>query len=201
MNDTQPIFKPVFGDTWDTLPHVLQHHYANRPYSRDTYLAQGQLKIRFGGVARVLSPLLHWFGALVPHQGNDVPVSVWFRSEPHSNAYRLERTFHFDDRPTYLFYSRLVPVSGDVLIEYVKFGIGWKHRCYFDGQKVVLEHLGYVWRFGHLIIPVPLAWLLGKGYGEETALNDNAFAMKVELTHFLFGKIYEYAGQFEMSHA
>lgn len=200
MTNSQPIFKSIFGTSWDTLPCVFQHHYANRPYSRDAYLAQGKLKIQFGNMARLLSPLLRWTGALVPHQGSNVPVSVWFRSEPDSNAYRLERTFHFKDRPAYLFHSSLEPLADDVVIEYVKFGIGWKHRCYFDGRKIVLEHLGYVWRIANINIPFPLAWLLGKGYGEEIALTDRCFAMKVELSHVLFGKLYEYSGQFEMTH-
>lgn len=200
MNPTQPIFQPIFGESWHALPAVLKHHYANRPFSDDVYQAKGTLAIEFGWLASLLSPLLRIFGALVPFQGNDIPVTVLFRSEPDSNAYRFERTFKFPNQAPYHFQSRLVPLKDNELIEFVKFGIGWKHRCYYDGEKIILEHIGYVWRLTNRFIPVPLTWFLGKGYAEEIPLTKNTFAMKIHLTHPLFGKVYEYRGEFEMSH-
>jgi hypothetical protein len=200
MKSSQPIFQPVFGDSWHTLPPVLKRHYANRPFSHDQYQAKGTLAITFGWFATMLSPLFSLFGALVPQEGTNIPVTVWFKSEPDSNAYRFERSFHFPNEAPYFFQSRLVPLAGNELIEYVKYGIGWKHRCYFDGTKVVLAHLGYVWTFKNRVIPIPLSWILGRGYAEEIPLNNRRFAMKIQLTHPLLGKLYEYRGEFEMTH-
>ncbi|MGD8570779.1 MAG: DUF4166 domain-containing protein [Gammaproteobacteria bacterium] len=198
MSNTTPIFKTVFGKHWDLLPPVLKHHYANRPFCEDANLAKGSLKIQFNGIARLLTPMFRLFGVLVPYQGNAVPVTVWFKSELNSNAFRFERKFHFPNRSAYTFASRLVPLKNEVLVEYVKHGIGWKHRCYFDSRKVILEHLGYVWTIAGRTFPVPLTWVLGKGYAEEIPLTAQSFAMLVQLTHPLFGKLYEYRGQFEM---
>jgi hypothetical protein len=44
-----------------------------------------------------------------------------------------------------------------------------------------------------------LTILIGKGYAEETPLNDDAFAMMTEIRHALWGKIYGYSGSFRVT--
>jgi len=156
------------------------------------------MDVEFGWLVGLLSPFLRIFGALVPHQGHNIPVTVHFRSEPDSAAYCLDRKFNFKNEKPYVFYSKMIQVKGDVIIELMKYGIGWKHRFYFDGEKVILEHRGYVWKIFGIIIPIPLGLLLGKGYAEEKSLSDNRFRMKMNITHPLFGKMYEYRGVFEV---
>ncbi len=198
MTNKIPIFQSVFGAQWPSLPPVMHRHYSNRPYCDDVVITVGKMDVEFGWLVRLLSPFLRIFGALVPHQGNDIPVTVYFKSEPDSAAFCLERIFNFENIKPYIFLSKMVQTKDDVIIEFMKFGIGWKHRCYYNGKKVILEHRGYVWKILGTIIPIPLTLFLGKTYAEETAINNNSFRMKMNIVHPWFGKIYEYRGVFEI---
>lgn len=198
MKQSQPIFKSIFGKSWDSLPPVMHKHYANRPYCDDTITAEGKMDIEFGWIIRVFSPFLRLFGSLVPRQGKDIPVTVRFRSQPNSNIFCLDRIFKFPNKKPYRFYSELTPISEDIVIEFMKYGLGWKHRYYYDGKKVILEHRGYVLKLFGNIIPVPLDLCFGRGYAEEIALNENSFRMRMNIKHALFGKMYEYRGVFDI---
>jgi hypothetical protein len=196
MNHKAPIFRRIFGKEWDSLPPVMHKHYANRAYSNDLVTAEGHLDVFMGWWAKLLSPFMHVTGALVPYGGEHIPVTVHFRSETHSNAFCLDRYFHFPKRKPFRFFSRMSEISGGDVVEWMKFGVGWRTRCTYDGRLVVLEHRGYVLRLMGFIIPIPLELLLGVGYAEEEALSDDSFRMRMTITHRLFGKVYEYKGQF-----
>lgn len=198
MNSTQPIFQSIFAEQWATLPPVMHKHYANRPYCDDVFTVKGTLDVEFGTLVRILSPILRLFGALVPYQGKNIPVTVNFRSEPDSNAFCMDRQFNFPGKKPYVFYSKLTPIKNDILVEFMRYGLGWKHRFYFNGDKVILEHRGYVWKVFGVTIPIPLGLFLGRGYAEEQALSDHHFGMRMTIRHFLFGKMYEYKGEFEV---
>lgn len=198
MNKNQPIFASIFNEQWNNLPPVFYKHYANRPYGNDVTIAEGTLDITFNWLVSLMTPFLRIFGALAPYQGSNIPVTVHSRSEPDSSVYCLDRMFHFPDKKPYKFCSRLMPLCDDVVIEFMKYGIGWKHRFYYDGKKVVLEHRGYVLKLFGTVVPIPLGLFLGRGYAEEEATSDTGFRMQMTLTHPLFGKLYDYRGHFEM---
>lgn len=194
---SQPTFKPVFGAGWDELPPVLRAHYANRPYCNDEVVAEGVLDIECRGPLRFLSPLMRLTGQIPAVTERGVPVTVRFRSDVDTRAYHFDRTFHFSDGP-YRFHSRMFPVAGNEVIEVMPFRLGWRVRFSWDGEKVVLRHAGYALRlFGHLL-PMPLGLLLGKGYAEETAVDDEHFDMMTHITHPWWGRVYGYKGRFRI---
>lgn len=198
MKTTQPIFKSIFGEQWENLPAVMHKHYANRAFTDDLVTVAGKLDVEFVWWVKILSPFLRIFGALVPYQGKDIPVTVRFRSEIDSAAYCLERIFNFPDQKAFIFNSKMIQIKDDVIVEFMKYGIGWKHRFYYNGNKVILEHIGYVLSIFNRTVPIPLTLFLGRGYAEEEAIDENRFRMRMNITHFLFGKVYEYRGEFEM---
>jgi hypothetical protein len=89
-------------------------------------------------------------------------------------------------------------IRDNELVEFMRFGIGWKLTCEWDGSKVIFRHKGYVWRIFGVMIPVPLTWVMGKGHAEETPLADNTFGMWTHAKHPLFGQTFGYAGQFSI---
>ncbi|PIR38116.1 MAG: hypothetical protein COV35_07705 [Alphaproteobacteria bacterium CG11_big_fil_rev_8_21_14_0_20_39_49] len=194
----QPTFRPIFGDSWSSLPPVMSKHYANRPYSNDIVTVKGKMDVKFNWFIKLMSPFLRLSGALVPYEGNDIPTIVRFKSEPHSNVFCFDREFRFVNKKPFHFNSRMIPQNGNEVIEFMRFGIGWKCKYSYDGKKVVLAHKGYVWKIFNINIPVPIGLLLGSGYAEEEALSDNSFKMKMVITHMLFGKMYEYKGTFKV---
>ncbi len=197
--ERQPIFQPIFGGDWPTLPTAIRKHYANRPYSNDLVAVEGTLDVTCGRIFRLLSPLLHVLGGIPPYSGRDVPVTVNFRSTADSEAFHFDRTFHFAGKTPWRFRSKMLQVRGNEVIEIMRFGIVW--RLYYEWQdgKVILRHRGYGIQLIGVTIPLPLTALLGQGYAEEIPLDDDSFAMRVDISHPWWGKLYQYKGQFRIT--
>ncbi len=195
---SQPIFQSIFGKTWDELPVALKKHYANRPYSNDVVTLDGTMDIKLSPLTRLMKPLFRLFGTLVPYEGENIPTIVHSKSEPDSDNYILERNFNFPGQKPYVFRSAFMPIQNNDVVEIMKFGIGW--RCYYtyESGKVLLTHKGYSLRVLGLLIPLPLALILGKGYAEEQVIDDDSFKMRMVITHPWFGDTFEYKGQFKV---
>lgn len=193
-----PIFKGIFGESWDDLPIVMHKHYANRPYSTDEVIVDGTLDVMCAGPIKLLGPLMKLMGQIPAQNEKSVPVSVTFRSELNTKAFHFVRKFDFKNSTPYIFHSRMMQMKGNEVIEIMPFGLGWKMLYRWDGEKVVLEHNGYALHlFGHFI-PVPLTLLMGRGYAEEIAVDDKTFDMITHITHPWWGKVYEYKGRFTL---
>ena len=194
-----PLFQSIFGVPWAELPPVMQKHYAVRPYSLDRVVVKVIMTIRRSRLVRFLSPLLNIFGALAPYDGENVPATVTFYSGPETSDFHIERVFEPPDKPAFRFHSRLVQVAGSDVIEYMRFGLGWRAHYRTSGNRVTLTHIGYYWRLGKFLIPVPFVWVLGKGAATEEVLTDNRFKMWMTITHPLFGVTYGYEGTFDIA--
>lgn len=195
---SEPIFKSIFGESWDSLPPVMHKHYANRPYTDDEVVVEGRLDVMCKPPLKWLSPLMALMGQIPARNEASVPVSVRFKSDKNSKAFHFVRSFHFKNSKPYIFHSRMMQIKGNEVIEVMRFGLGWKMLYLWDGEKVVLQHRGYaLYLFGHFI-PMPLTLLMGKGYAEEIAVDENTFDMITHITHPWWGKVYEYKGRFEV---
>lgn len=193
-----PIFKSIFGASWDGLPPVMKKHYANRPYTDDETVVEGTLDVMCKPPLLWLSLLMKFMGQIPAQNENGVPVTVRFESDKDSKAFHFNRTFNFKDKTPYTFRSRMIQIKDNEVIEIMRFGLGWKMLYLWDGKKVLLKHNGYALHiFGHFI-PVPLTFLMGKGYAEEIAVDDKKFDMITHITHSWWGKVYEYKGRFKI---
>lgn len=194
-----PIFKNIFGDQWECLPHIMRKRYANRAYCNDCVEIKGIMNIYMSRFARFLRPFMRISGALVPLAGNNIPVEVYFRSEENTNHFIFDRAFYFPNQSPYFFKSYMMPIRNNEIIEFMPIGIGW-NACYsFDGTKVIIKHQGYSIKVFSKLLRFPLEWLLGEAYAEEEALDNNQFKMRMTIQHPLWGKIYEYSGIFELN--
>lgn len=194
-------FKTIFAKQWDVMPNVLQRRYANATYSNDEVVVEGILDVHLSTWAKLLSPFLRICGALVPYADRNIPVTVRFNSELHSNAVWFNRTFNFANKSPYRFSSKWMPVKDETVIEFMRFGLGWKMRLHYDGKKVRMDHAGYIWQFGKYAIPLPFEFILGKGYATEEAISDDEFVMYFEILHPVFGKVFGYDGKFKLAQA
>ncbi len=194
-----PIFKSVFGADWDRLPPVMKRHYANRIGSNDVVTVEGHLDVESSPLGRLMAPLFSLAKTLVPYEGRDVPTTVNFVTDHGANAFRFERMFRFPGKPPYEFRSAMLPLGGNMVVEMMGLGLGWKMIYAWTGQKVVLCHRGYVLRIGGVFVPLPLTWILGAGSAEETPLDGDTFAMSTEIRHPWWGKVIGYAGTFRVT--
>lgn len=193
-----PTFASVFGSAWTELPPVFKKHYRNHPYSTETSSVKGQLDVVCKAPLLWFAPLLRLMGQIPAFNENGVPVRVDFKSDSNSKAFIFDRKFYFSSGKTYSFYSKMIPVKGNELVEIMRFGLGWRLRCIWDGEKVILAHRGYALSlFGHLI-PLPLTYLLGAGNAWEYPIDDSTFDMEMSIVHPWWGKVYGYKGRFEV---
>lgn len=194
----EPIFKSIFGERWDDLPLVIKRHYSIRPYTQDTMTVKGVLETTCEPPLLYISLLMKWLGQIPARNEKNVPVTVHFESDLNSKSFYFNRIFNFAKSKPYQFQSRMLQIKNNEVIEIMRFGLGWKMRCAWDGEKVILSHKGYALQlFGHLI-PLPLTILMGAGYAEEHPVDDDTFDMLTHITHPWWGKIYEYKGRFEI---
>lgn len=196
MNKDEPLFKPVFNQQWPILPDAILKRYSNRPYSNDLVTVEGKLNIRFSRVMKFFMPILKIFKVLVPYQGNDIPVTVNFRSTLDSKNIYFERTFYFPEKKPYRFKSYLQAVNANDVVEFVCLGLGWRMKFDYLDEKVRMQHNGYVCKIFGKLIPIPLRFLFGEIYAEEIATSDHSFCMLMKITHPLFKTLFEYSGEF-----
>lgn len=195
----EPIFKSVFVECWNKLPSVFKKHYGNRPYTNDVTVVEGTLNVMCKPPLLWLAPIMKVMGQIPARNQNDVHTVVEFKSDRNSKSFHLNRVFYFKNKSPYSFQSRMIQIKGNQVIEIMRFRLGWKMIYEWDGEKIILRHNGYALNlFGHFI-PVPLTLFMGKGYAEETAIDDNTFDMMTNITHPLWGKVYEYKGRFEIN--
>jgi predicted DCC family thiol-disulfide oxidoreductase YuxK len=192
-----PIFKAVFGKDWDALPPVMQQHYAVRPYSDDVVQVQGTLDVRISLLVRIIGK---YTGLLLAYSGDNVPVTVTFRSGKRSRAFYFDRVFHFPTHGDVPFISRMEHLRDNIMVEYMRFGVGWKCAYAWDGEKVTLEHRGYVWRVARFLLPIPAGLLIGRGHAEEVPTSSDSFRMWTHANHAWWGKTFAYAGEFRILH-
>jgi predicted DCC family thiol-disulfide oxidoreductase YuxK len=131
----EPIFKAMFGKNWDNLPQVLQKHYAVRPYSEDVVRVEGVLDVR---VSTLVSYIARITGMLLPYSGDKIPVTVTFRSGKNSRDFYFDRTFHFPQHGDVTLRSHMRHIKDNIMVKFMRFGIGWKLAYIWDGKKVVL---------------------------------------------------------------
>ena len=180
------------------MPPVMHRHYANRPFCRDVNIAEGVMTVRTAPVLRLAAPLLRLIGGIPAVNAENIPVTVRFESEERLDALHFKRSFRFPGNKPYVFHSRMMPRGGNRIVERMKYGLGWCVGFLWQDNKVMLQHEGFCLCLFGKFIPLPISWLIGSINAEEWALDDKSFAMSVEIRHPLFGKIYEYSGEFSM---
>src|SRR6185312_9556995 len=182
MNKSEQTFKSIFGSAWEKLPPVFQKRYSNRPYSHDITTVEGKMDITLSKAMSCLAPLLRLLHVLVPYKGKNIPVKVDFRSEIDSTAVCLDRKFYFPGKQPYEFNSRMQIIKDNDVIERMSFGVSWKSYYFYDSEKVIMQHKGYVWKIFGLNIPLPLEIFIGKGHAEEEAIDDNSYRVTMAIS-------------------
>lgn len=199
-----PVFQTVLGDAdWQRLGTVVRRHYSLQPFSDDQMTVRGHMdEVWHAPLAALLMPAGRLFGALVPHQGREVPIDVHYRCQPGDAGLYWDRRFHFPGRAVFHFRSHMEVADSarHEVIEYVRFGLGLRLRVTAEDGALVFRDVGYVWRLGPLRLPMPLHLLLGRAYVEERPVpgDDGAFTMKMRLRHPWWGELFRYSGRFRL---
>ena len=186
MSENEPFFEKIFGDDWATMPKVFHAHYANRTHRDDVVRVTGPMDIRQSWLMRLAAPLFRMTKTLVPVDRKGIDTEVIFRTHADNDGFWYHRHFRLGAGGTYEFVSRLEHMGGNQ----VTFA--------FDGSRVRLDHIGYRFKLGRLIMRLPVTWLFGVPSAWEEAIDDTHFRMEMTIQHWLFGFLYSYSGAFEI---
>ncbi|MFK7903015.1 MAG: DUF4166 domain-containing protein [Nitratireductor sp.] len=195
QNLKEPIFKPIFGKSWEALPPVFYKHYANRANCLDTSIVEGKLDVM---CKWFLKPSFWFLKVAPPYSEKNVSVSVHFTSQLDNSDFSFDRVFYFKNRVPFHFKSKMRQISGNEVREKMSYGICWHSLYSWEENQVRLTHKGYSLSVGRFSFVLPITWLIGRSDAYETAIDENSFYMCATITHPLFGKIYEYKGQFKV---
>lgn len=198
MSSAAPFFKEIFGAAWDTMPKVFHKHYANRAGQNDLVRVVGSMSIWQSRLFRPFSFFFAWTGTLIPVCDDDLAAEVVFRTRTDTNRFWYDRRVRLKDGKQMNFVSYLEKRGGNQVVEWTGIGVGWHSTFEFRNDRVILSHLGYRFRFGNFDFPLPLSWGFGKPSAWEEAISDNEFQMEMVIDHFIFGRIYSYAGRFKI---
>ena len=193
-----PFYQIVWRNDYEKLPDVFRARYANRIFSDDVVTVSGMMSVSYSKIYAILAPLFRIMGSLVSCSATDIPVTVRFCSDKKSKKIHFNRSFSFNSQKPHTFNSYLLPVKDNIVVEFMKYNVGWRSRFIYDNNKVKMIHNGYVFKIGKYFIPLPLNWLIGKAYAEEEVVSDKEFKMLLKITHPLFGELYQYHGQFKL---
>jgi len=196
-----PVFKKIFGTDWENLPPVFRRHYACRAGSADRAACEGVMEVRTSWLGRLLAPLFFLTGTLVPYAGKDIRATVRFESIDKSghSGIVFNRVFYFPGRKPYRFRSVMLPSGGNEMTEHTRLGIGWRAAFVWTGEKIDMQHRGYSLTVFGKTLPFPGEFFLGRGQASETALDNDRFAMTMDIVHPLWGRVFGYSGVFRMT--
>jgi hypothetical protein len=199
-NSAAPIFRQALLEGWDALAPVIQAHYALLPFTDCAVEVRGTMvDITYSPYAKLLIPFTTLVGALVPFQGQNVPVKVINSTHAKTAGLHWQRTFFFHHRKPFMFRSVMAYTGSHEITEFVRFGFGIRLNVSHQNGGLVFRDKGYIWKVGRLSIPVPVNLMLGKAYIEEMPISDREFSMKMVVTHPIFGQTFQYNGTFTMA--
>jgi hypothetical protein len=194
----RPIFKQALGDDWEKLHPVVRKHYDLTPGHDQEVTMQGTMhEVDHSRIAKIFLLVGRVFGALIPYKGKNIPTTVrnWTALQGGHSMF-WHRTFVFPGGRPIVFSSRMIYLSDNEIIEYVRFGMGIRMRLSVIDGALVYESCGYQWDIGGVTIRIPEWLLLGSGLITESGLSDSEFRMDFQMHHPIFGKTFSYTGNF-----
>ena len=190
------LMQTALGADWNKLPPALQAHYQS-----GRTVETGYLDIEYPRFMQVFLHVLRVFGALINRRAAQVSTVVEKRDEEGSGRQLWRRVVTYPDGRAIRFNSFLVSAGGNQLIEFVNPILGLQMAVHVEGEQLHYRGVRFVAKLGKFFLPIPEWLALGHTTIVETALDDTHFAMDSRLTHWLFGEIFRYAGQFETAPA
>jgi hypothetical protein len=157
---------------------------------------EGVMDIHLSPVGKLFMLAGRLFGALVPRNGHDVPVTVRNWSQPDSAAMFWHRTFRYPGKAPVIFPSRMEYADDSEIVEHVKHGLGIRMRLSVESETLRFDSHGYQWDLGLLTLYIPDWLLLGRAVIREIPVSEQAFDVVFEIHHPLWGHTFGYSGKF-----
>jgi len=190
-----PLLQKVLGDDWDKLPPVIQRHYTI-PVDSNTCV-RGDMEIAYPNFLLPLISLIHLCGGLVSKRGKKINTLVKKTVSAQNTELFWQRTLEYSGNKKDSFYSRMVYLQPNELIETVRFGFGLRLKVSVEDGTLVYRSNGHIWQYACLRLTFPDWLLLGKACIIEHPISDREFKLDFSIQHPLWGESYCYHGIFQ----
>lgn len=199
MMNKLSLMEKVLGESWQSLPAVIQKHYQLYPSQNTRNVVIGQFFVDFPWFINPLLKAIRLFGGLIDLKGKDMTARVekWVQPDlPDVLFWRRQITL--PSGKSILFSSRMEYQQANEIIEYIGCGFGLHLNVTVEDGKLVYRSNGHLWQCGRFRLPIPDALVLGHATIIETALSDNQFALDFRIEHPVCGLTYHYGGVFDV---
>ncbi|AFB21170.1 DUF4166 domain-containing protein [Rickettsia canadensis] len=182
----------------EKLPIILQKRYNIKPYSNNKITLEGKMNITISKIFQCFSLFCRAVWDLTSYPDNNIPVAVILTSDKTSPIILMHRIFYYKNRAAYHFYSKMILIKDNIILELIRFRIAIKLLYHLENNKIIMDYGRYVLYLGKSLIPIPLHLIIGKFFTYKEIENDKIFNIRVKMVHTLFSKIFEYTGKFKI---
>lgn len=191
------LFRTQLGSDWGALSENIRLRFDHDPPGGTVVRYRGVMtRVECSAMGKLLGWLVQHTGALMPHEGTDVPVSIEVWTEPGCDAVFKSRQYHFKDRKPFIFKSRMQLDSCGNLAEHVGGGFGMYLRVHALEGNLHFKDEGYFLDILGLKIPVPGLLSPGRVLLKHEDISKDEFAITIEIFHPWFGLLFFQKGQF-----
>jgi hypothetical protein len=191
------LFRDQLGDSWSAVPLNVRARFDHDPVPGAVVSYRGVMsRVACSPAGKLLGWLLQRTGALMPHEGCDVPVEIEVWTDATTGAVHKRRTYRFANQRPFVFRSRMERQADGRLVEHVGGGFGMYVRVCADPLGLRFREGGYFLQLAGLRVPIP--WLLGLGQVElvHADVDEAQFDVSIEIAHPLLGRLFSQAGRF-----
>ena len=180
------------------LPPALAKRYHIDSHSPNTIRLEGTLTVRLSKLFKCLAWVIHILGFTISREQKDVPTKVDLQLTPPSRIISMKRTLHFQDGKQELS-AELLHLRQHLFIEMFSPLLAWKYSYQLEQNTLNMQHVALCIRLGKHFIPIPgLTLFTGKPFVQETAIDQDTFAMKLIVTHLFGYQLMSYHGVFKV---
>ena len=193
-----PAFSSVFGHGWAEMPAAIRKRYGNRAYTEDITTLSGAMDITCRWPYKLASPVLWLLGLMPAVNASNVSMTVHIESEINAKEFLVGRLVYLTTRKRRRCQSRLNLTGKNEVVETTRLGFGWRSAIFWRDDKVIYRHQDYVLSLAGHLISLPLVWLFGAIYVEESPVDGRHFDRVTRLEHRFLGVLYQCTGRFKI---
>ncbi|MCC2637077.1 MAG: hypothetical protein K0Q68_796 [Moraxellaceae bacterium] len=189
------LFRKKLGDDWNSAPSHIQARFNQDLPPGTSVRYEGRMQVSATLPGKFLGWLMMRTGALMPYEGEDVPVFIEVWTDEEKTVHK-RRTYSFPGKPPFVFQSRMQLLDDGRIAEHVGGGLGMYVSLRCDSAGLHFTDAGYFMQVATIRLPLPSALGPGRVVLAHLDVGAEEFDVKIDISHPLFGKLFTQSGRF-----
>ena len=191
-----PDFRALLGEAaWSALPATIRARFDAAAHAAPR-VYPGAMDVRMNGLGWLFAQACRLVGSpLAPWPGEAVPVSVHVSRDP-GGGVCWERVYAYPGREPLSIVSMKLAAPDGSLLEVTRGGVGMRLSLGVETGALVFRSLGYFWRIGPWLAPLPALLTPGRCTVVHRDLGAGRFHFSLRFRHPLAGETFVNAGDF-----